>query len=137
MSSLMDVCTKCNVQCKFQERDDKFVFRCPINKCRQVFTVSPENFWLSTRIPYNKVLLIIYFFVTEVKLNLVSLHLEISQQSMVDWFNFCREVKLKIPSRGRSQHHLIGYFAAFMWNRKYDPKDRFQKFIDASQSTKC
>ena len=55
------ICTKCNVQCKFQERDDKFFFRCPINKCRQVFTVSPKNFWLSkTRIPYNNFIVIVF-----------------------------------------------------------------------------
>ena len=73
-------------------KNDKFCWRCC--RCRKKWSIREGSFFESSKLPLNVLLSVIYFFILDVpqKTILTLLQGTISEKSLIDWANFCRDI---------------------------------------------
>lgn len=122
------VCVRCNKDCYIIKINNKFNFAC--RKCRNQYGCAPKGYFLyNVKIRYDICLKIMYLFLVNVTCKQCSEILGVSEQKLVDWYNFCREVcfvDLKSKSKkigGKGKHVEID--ESVFGKRKYN-KGRFK-----------
>ncbi|XP_061191636.1 uncharacterized protein LOC133199826 [Saccostrea echinata] len=71
---------------------DEHVWRCSNKKCHKKVSVRVGSWFENHKLTLEKILLITYFWVYQVSELFVRHELEIACQTIVDWYNFAREV---------------------------------------------
>ena len=71
---------------------ERFRWRCSRRQCRVNFTLRRGSFFERSKLSEVQVFKLVYYWCYNIPLEYVSFQLEISETSLVDWFNFCRDV---------------------------------------------
>ena len=83
-----------------------------------------NSFCSNSKLTLQQIILIIYYWTTDVCITSAFVHLDISQQSLVDWYNFCREVcskkLLSIDCRLGGPGYTISIDESVITKRKYN-----------------
>ena len=122
------VCLKCNCALKICKIKERYFFYC--KRCRSRTTCTPKGLFLhNVRLKYNTCLKLMFLFLVNVRSTQIQKILGLSKRTVIDWYNFCREVCfLDIKSRikkigGYGKHVEID--ESVFGKRKYN-KGRFR-----------
>ena len=84
------LCHKCNIPCEIlYKTDSRFIFRC---KCKFEYSLNNNTWFSQARLSYVKALQVIFCFVNSVTITSALALISVSKQTLVDWYNFCREI---------------------------------------------
>ena len=88
------LCSLCNIPCNTIEDNgsDGIIFRC--TRCKRKYSIRSDSFFAGSRLPLLTIMMIILFFCNKcgVKETVNFLNGRVSKKTVIDWFNFCREV---------------------------------------------
>lgn len=89
-------CLKCNSQMYLSESDntDGYKWRCKV--CKTSKTVRTNSWFSNSHLSMHKILQLTYMWTYHFEQKHVIRELEISAPTVVDWFNFCREICTEI-----------------------------------------
>jgi len=88
-----EICKKCKVEKSIVKCEYKFMFQC--KKCRVKSSVSKRGSCMyKTRVGYDIILQIFLFFLNDVKVSSVIGILGISKDTVIGWYNYCRQICL-------------------------------------------
>ena len=156
-------CRKCDSDMRFGVKSgvtDGFVWRCKRKGCKTTVSVRDGSFFEKSKLPISKLLHCIYLWALETSVISATAQLAVSARTLVDFYNFLREVcsaalirnpvqlggpgrivqidesywnrcKTKIKAmKGVRREMLPGYLDEFMWRERAGP-DKFNAIIDA------
>lgn len=82
-------CAKCNLQCGINLERRKFIFRC---KCGYKCSLNKGTWFHNATLTYTQALKVIFCFVHSIRIKSASSLLSLSEKTLVDWYNLCREI---------------------------------------------
>ena len=88
-------CQRCDTEMRFSVKaslNDKFVWRCKRKGCKTNVSVRDGSFFTKSKLSLNKLLHCIYLWSLETPIVSASTQLGVSEQTLVDQYNFLREV---------------------------------------------
>jgi IS1 family transposase/transposase-like protein len=88
-------CPTCNNLCGLTKRsklEDHYQWYC--HNCVSTKSIRFQSFWSQSHLPLNKLVFMCYMWAYEFPMWIISRELDISQQTLVDWFNFLRDVSV-------------------------------------------
>ena len=77
---------------------DRKVWRCPVKECRHVLNLRAGSFFDKSRAELHQLCLITYFYSTQTPAHQIQKEAKVSQDTVVDWSNFIREVFVSFKS---------------------------------------
>ena len=75
---------------------DNYFWRCGARKCKKKFSIRKNSFFEGSHLSFKTILCLIYCWIYELPFKFVRVNLEISDHTIVDWYNFCRDVCVDI-----------------------------------------
>ena len=75
---------------------DKHCWRCNLKNCSKKVSIRHKSWFDNSKLELQQILFITYFWVNRCDQQFVLHELEISHTTLVDWYNFCREVCITI-----------------------------------------
>ena len=91
LASTVD-CSKCNTTCRLVPRKDSHAWRCPRKGCQAVVSIGDDSFFSGSHLKLNEILSITYWWSRKTTVNTVIHETGHSSKSIVDWYNFHRDV---------------------------------------------
>lgn len=71
---------------------DNVCWRCPQWQCSRVKNIRTGSFFIDCRLPLDKIIHLLYFWSQNFSNSMAVRHLELSEHTVVDWYNMIREV---------------------------------------------
>ncbi len=95
------VCEKCGKgkidKRKDSSKNDGYVWRCSNKQCHFKISVRHSSWFSSSKLPISVLLKLTFYWVNKCREDFVKTQLRLgSDHTLVDWYNFCREVCLEI-----------------------------------------
>merc|ERR1712228_82989 len=105
-------CLKCDVPMELRKRkcQDGFMWCCPNISCRTTRSVKSRSFFFNANLPLWKAVRLFHFWAMGTPLSTVARDLDIKERTIVDWFNFIREIctryvnDTRIPIGGKDEY---------------------------------
>ena len=82
----------CNLRMIKDKSIDGVIWRCPRKACRKKVSLRHGSFFAGSHLSLRQIILIVYYWARNTKLSETAHEVEVSEHSLVDWFNFIREV---------------------------------------------
>lgn len=122
-SGVCQSCSEGNVS--LNKDGDNFWWRCGKRSCRKKISLTKGSFFEGSKLDIKTILLLIYYFLYKAPYELVANELKIkSSHTIVDWFNFCREVCITILTQDNTkiggQGHVVEIDESKFGKRKYN-----------------
>ncbi|CAC5413131.1 unnamed protein product [Mytilus coruscus] len=95
------VCKKCSHEHFGLRKDssfsnDIFYWKCSNKKCSKKVSIRNGSWFQGHNLSLEKILFITYFWIYKIDQEFVNHELSICNQTIVDWYNYCREVCIEI-----------------------------------------
>ena len=116
-------CVKCNVDMTikpFERSCDKYAWRC--KKCRATKSVRVGSWFSRSHLPLQTILQITSMWCNKKPSWLVRRELNIAQNTVIDWYNFCREICVEIMLNHGGKLGGLGRFVEIAESKFEKPK---------------
>ncbi|XP_076082558.1 uncharacterized protein LOC143053655 [Mytilus galloprovincialis] len=96
-----EVCKKCShghfgLRKDSSFSNDIFYWKCSNKKCNKKVSIRNGSWFQGHNLSLEKILFITYFWIYKIDQEFVKHQLSICNQTIVDWYNYCREVCIEI-----------------------------------------
>ena len=91
------LCSKCNVDMTVAPIEtviDKYAWRC--KKCRSRKSIRRGTWFSNSHLSLSSILQLTFFWCDKLERRIIRRELEISEATLVDWYNLCREICVEI-----------------------------------------
>ena len=85
-------CPKCGSICRLVERKGSHAWRCPRKGCQAVVSIRDKSFFSGSHLKFEEILALTYWWSQEVPVKMAMHETGHASQTVVDWFNFHRDV---------------------------------------------
>ena len=85
-------CSKCSSACRFVARKGSFAWRCPRKGCQAVLSFRDGSFFAGSHLKVDDILAITYWWARGVPVSVTLHETGHSPNTVVDWYNFHRDV---------------------------------------------
>ena len=86
------LCRKCSSSCNFVPRKDGYAWRCTRKGCQSVLSIRDGTFFSGSHLNLNEIVEISYWWARGMNVTNVMHETGHTKQTIVDWFNFHRDV---------------------------------------------
>ena len=98
------ICHSTYKQTKDSSYPEGFCWKC--SQCKTKFSLKKGSWFENSKLSVQSILTLTFFWVNDFSNKQCVLHAQVSPKTVVDWYNFCREVCLVILEQ--DQHQVIG-----------------------------